>query len=88
MRALRLLTSQLKITEKQLAGHKQLADAVEVLTDALGHLGLVGGSMHGKEKRRLLMRAVRRRRVMMKMVRVRRPMVESSRAERWLVNVL
>ena len=45
---LRLQERWLKITEKQLAGHKQLADMVEVLTNALGHSGLVGGSTHRK----------------------------------------
>ncbi len=85
---LRLCEHRLKVAEKQLAGHKQLVEAVEALTDALGCLGLVGGSTHGRvgggphgrERRRLLMRAVRRRRVMMKMVRGM-PMAESSRAE-------
>ncbi len=45
---LRLQEHWLKIAKKQLAGHEQLADAVEALTDALGCSGLVGGSMHGR----------------------------------------
>ncbi len=45
---LKLQEHWLKIAEKQLAGHEQLADTVKALTDALGHSGLVGGSMHGR----------------------------------------
>src|SRR5258708_39509263 len=45
---LRLQECRLKITEKQLAGHEQLADMVEALTNALGHSGLVGGLTHGR----------------------------------------
>src|SRR5260221_2499227 len=38
----------LKVTWKQLARQECLIGVVEMLTDALVHLGLVGGSSHGK----------------------------------------
>src|SRR6266436_2356429 len=45
---LKLCEQQLKVTQKQLAGQEHLIGAVEMLTDALVHSGLVGGSLHGK----------------------------------------
>ena len=45
---LRLCEQWLKVTQKQLAGQECLIGAVETLTDALAHLGLVGGSSQGK----------------------------------------
>src|SRR5258708_29832898 len=38
----------LKVARKQLAGQECLIGAVETLTDALAHSGLVGGSLQGK----------------------------------------
>src|SRR5258708_1523598 len=45
---LKLHEQRLKVTQKQLAGQECLIGAVEMLTNALVHLGLVGGSSHRK----------------------------------------
>ena len=45
---LKLHEWQLKVTQKQLAGQECLIGAVEMLTDALACLGLVGRSLQGK----------------------------------------
>ena len=45
---LRLREQWLKVTWKQLAGQERLIGAVETLTDALAHSGLVGRSSQGK----------------------------------------
>ena|SRR5258708_5861107 len=45
---LRLHEQRLKVARKQLAGQECLIGAVEMLADALAHLGLVGGSSQGK----------------------------------------
>ncbi len=45
---LKLHEQWLKVAQKQLAGQECLIGAVEMLTDALVHLGLVGRSLHGK----------------------------------------
>ncbi len=47
-RAWKLCEQQLKVSWKQLAGQECLIGAVEMLTDALVHLGLVGRLAHGK----------------------------------------
>ncbi len=45
---LKLHEQQLKVTQKQLAGQECLIGTVKMLTDALVHSGLVGGSLPGK----------------------------------------
>ncbi len=45
---LKLCEQWLKVAQKQLAGQECLIGVVEMLTDALVHSGLVGGSLHGK----------------------------------------
>ena len=45
---LRLCEQWLKVARKQLAGQECLIGAVETLTDALAHSGLVGGLSQGK----------------------------------------
>jgi len=45
---LKLCEQWLKVTRKQLARQEHLIGAVELLSDALGLLGLVGRSMQGK----------------------------------------
>ena len=45
---LKLHEQWLKVTRKQLARQECLIGVVEILTNALVHLGLVGGSSHGK----------------------------------------
>ncbi len=51
---LKLCKQQLKVTQKQLARKECLIGAVETLTDALAHSGLVGRSVQkGKGKERV-----------------------------------
>src|SRR5260221_2061270 len=45
---LKLHEQWLKVAQKQLAGQECLIGAVKMLTDALAHLGLVGGALQGK----------------------------------------
>ncbi len=45
---LKLCEQQLKVAQKQLAGQEHLIGAVELLSNALVHSGLVGGSMQGR----------------------------------------